>query len=84
MTVSLVQSVYLILTSYAWPETTAISFWQALLLINHTIDTAGLIQKDEQIKQKLPDPIPNSHPSGTTDSPVVLDLWQTAPIYSLF
>lgn len=29
------------------------------------------MQKDEQIKQKLPHPIPSSHPSGTIDSPVV-------------
>lgn len=38
------------------------------------------MQKDEQIKQKLPDPIPSSYPSSTTDSPVGLVLWQTAPI----
>lgn len=47
---------FLILTSYAWPETTVISFLQALLLINHVGTTTALMRKDEQIKQKLLDP----------------------------
>lgn len=58
-------AVFLILMSYAWPETTTvISFLQALWLINHVGTKTALMRKNGQIKQKLLDLPASSHPTG--------------------
>lgn len=88
MTASLEPSVCLILTSCARPETTVISFWQALLLIDHVSGTTALMQKDEEIKQKLLEPPPSSHPTGAHTAsyrrPFSFGPWWAIPGLSLY